>query len=165
MPRGMRKLAVPVSVMEQQGLDVARVRSAVLRNSFFQYVQNFVFVANETQQATIAIQSDAHFLCVMTLYDTNGAAGAGVVPGLLSGGSLVQLTDASGQRFLSSNPVPASALFGTAQRPFVWPFTHLFRANGGITISTTGTTGAAQTVRYVFAGYKVPVGSIPELRL
>lgn len=146
---------------------VPRGLGSITRDAFFQFVQNFAFLGTETQQATIQIQADAHFLCVMTTYDTNLAAAGGFGAGTASqfGGTTVQVTDASSQRFLSSGPVPASALFGTAQRPFVWPFTHLFRANGGITIQATGVIAAAQTVRYVFSGFKVPIGSVPELGL
>jgi hypothetical protein len=137
----------------------------ITRNVFFQYVQNFTFVGVETQQATIQIQADAHFLCMMTAYDTSLAAAGGFGAGTASqfGGTLVALTDASGGRFLSTGPMPASTLFGTAQRPFVWPYTHMFRANGGITIQATGVIAAAQTVRYVFSGFKLPIGDAPEV--
>jgi hypothetical protein len=138
----------------------------ISRNAFFQYSQRFVFVGNETQQQTIQIQADSHFLCMATLYDTNSLVVApfAVGTGAQFGGSLVQLTDVAGQRLLSNNPLPASTLFGSAQRPFVWPFSHLFRANGGITLSVTGINAAsAQTMHYVFAGFKLPIGSVPEL--
>jgi hypothetical protein len=97
------------------------------------------------------------------MYDTNMPAVGGFGAGVNSqfGGSLVQLTDGGNDRVLSNIPLPASTLFGTAQRPFVWPFTHLFRANSPITISTTGIVAAtAQVVRYVFAGYKVKRGTV-----
>jgi hypothetical protein len=140
----------------------------ITRDAFFQYSQRFVFVGNETQQATIQIQADAHFICIDSTYDTNIAAAGGFGAGVASafGGSLVQLTDVSSQRLLSNNPLPASTLFGTAQRPFVWPFSHLFRANGGITLNVTGITAVtAQTMHFVFSGFKVPIGSVPELGL
>lgn len=156
--RSMRKVAQPISVQEGQGLAAQQTTARVLKNNFFEYGQNFIFVANENQQATIPIQSDAHFVCVMTMYDTSAGAGASGGTVLAAGGATVQISDSAQQRFLSSIAIPISALFGTAQRPFVWPWTQLFRANGGINISITGTTGAAQTVRLVFAGYKIPVG-------
>jgi len=142
------------------------VLARVLNNSFYEYAVNFTFVGNEQQQSNIQIQSDAHFSVVMTAYDTNIAATGGFGAGTAAqfGGSLVQLTDVAGQRILSNIAVPASTLFGTAQRPFVWPFTHLFRANSGITVQATGIVAAtAQTVRYAFIGYKVPVGSVAGL--
>ena len=144
----------------------ARALGQIVRDSFFQYVQNFTFtVGTENFQITIPVQADAHFICVATQYDSSLAVGAGGGTVLASGGSLIQLTDTSAQRFLQSAQVPISALFGTAQRPYVWPFTHLFRANGGIGISITGTAAAGQVQRLVFAGFKIPVGSIPELKL
>jgi hypothetical protein len=146
---------------------VRRRLGDVLYDSFFQYAANFPFgvAGTEALTQTIAIQADAHFMCVEGVYDVGTAAG--VVPALLSGGALVQLTDGGSQRALSNIAVPVSTLFGTAQRPFVWPFTHLFRANTSIGINAVG-IGAAMigiTMRLVFCGFKVPIGSVPELKL
>ncbi len=134
---------------------------SIVRNSFFTYIQNVSFTANETQSFTIQMQADAHFMLVTTTAAAQTAAGAALT--IPDGGSLIQLRDTSGQRLLSSGPVPLANLFGTAQRPFVLPYTHIFRAGGGITIDATGTTGAAQTLRLAFQGYKVPIGSVPWL--
>lgn len=135
---------------------VPQATGNVVFNDMFQYAVNFTFVGNENQQQTIAIQSDADFICILSSFDTNVAPG---VAGAAFGGSLVQLTDLSSNRALSSIPVPASSLFGTAQRPFWWPYTHLFRRNGGIVVSASGVAAAtAQTVRYVFGGYKMRPG-------
>lgn len=132
---------------------------SIVRNSFFTYVQNITFTANETQSFTIQIQTDAHFMLVTTAATFQTAAAAAIANP--DGGSLYQLRDSSGQRLLSSGPVALNNLFGTAQRPFVLPYTHIFRAGGGIGIDATGATGAAQTVRLAFHGYKVPIGSVP----
>jgi hypothetical protein len=146
---------------------VRRRLGDILYDSFFQYVQNFTYtVGTEALTAVVPIQSDAHFLCVETVYDLGTATG--VVPAALSGGALIILTDGGSQRQLSSAQVPVSALFGTAQRPFVWPFTHLFRANSSIGIVATGSSAALMagiTMRLVFCGFKVPKGSVPELDL
>jgi hypothetical protein len=127
--------------------------------SYFEYVTApFVFVANENQQQQIQIQYDSHFLWVHAMYDSTantgqiGSGGATVA----NGGSLVQITDGKGPWQLSNGFVPVSNLFGTAQRPYVLPWTHVFIANSFIGVSLTGTTGAAQTVRLVFGGYKIP---------
>jgi hypothetical protein len=147
--------------------------AAIVRDSVFQYSSNpLTFtVGTENIQQVIPIQADAHFLCVMTMYDstlivpgTGALTGAGF-PVALNGGALILLTDASAQRDLQSAQVPISTIFGTAQRPYVWPFTHAFRANGGIKFSITGAgvSLAGQIIRLVFAGFKVPIGQVPEL--
>jgi hypothetical protein len=147
---------MPVGVRAGHPGLIPQAMGNVVFNDMFQYAVNFTFVGNENLQTTIPIQADADFLCMLTTYDTNVAAG---VAGAAFGGSLVQITDLASNRALSNIPVPASSLFGTAQRPFWWPFTHLFRRNGGIVVSATGIAAAtAQTVRYVFAGYKQPPG-------
>lgn len=147
----------------------------ITRDAFFQYAITFgvapllFTVGTESFQLTVPIQSDAHFICVMSEYDNSLAAATNNngLAGLIGGGALVLLTDASAQRQLASAAVPVNTLFGTAQRPFVWPFTHLFRANGGITVNITGTSvaGAGQVVRLIFSGFKIPIGSVPELGL
>jgi hypothetical protein len=154
---------------------IRRKLGDILFDSFFQYAINFVYTTgSEALQGTIPIQADAHFLCVETVYDMQlttvpafASTGIGVLPALAAGGYLVQLTDGGTQRFLSNIQLPASTLFGTAQRPFVWPFTHLFKANTSIGVASTGigTPVALTTVRYVFAGFKIPLNSVPELGL
>lgn len=157
----------------KQGSQIAgRNLGSVIRDSFFQYAVNITFGAAGTDNQTpvIPIQSDAHFLCINTMMSNSAAIG---VPGInvLHGGAIVQLTDGGSQRLLSLIPVPANCLFGTAQDPYIWPFTHLFRANTFIGVSATGSvTGAAPgmnnaNLRLVFAGFKVAIGSFPELGL
>jgi len=148
------------NVMTQPGAAPGPLGS-IVRNSFFTYIQNISFTANETQNFTIQIQTDAHFMLIMTSATAQTAAGAAITQP--DGGSTYQLRDSSGQRLLSSGPVALNNLFGTAQRPFVLPYTHIFRAGGGVSIDATGATGAAQTVRLSFHGFKVPIGDVPWL--
>lgn len=144
----------------------------VFIDSSFQYgiaMGGAAFVTGlETLVGTIPIQSDANFLCVHTVYDP------GVLDGdtdprntLLQGGVLVTITDGATQRDLSNIPIPVNCLFGSAQQPYMWPLTHLFRANTPIGIRITGTAVAmiGITVRLVFGGFKVPVGSVPDTNL
>jgi len=141
-------------------------------DSFFQYAINFAYVTGiEALTGTIPIQSDAHFLCTETMYDlaltavpVYALATIAVTPQLGSGGFLVQLTDGGTQRAMQNIAIPASALFGSAQRPFVWPFQHVFKANTSIGILSTGVSAAQNaltTVRYVFTGFKIPIGTAP----
>ena len=158
------------------GTLIRRKLGDILFDSFFQYAINFAYVTGvEALQGVIQIQTDAHFLCVETVYDLAltavpaiVATGLGVVPQAGSGGCLVQLTDGGTQRQLSNILVPASTLFGTSQRPFVWPFTHLFKAGASIGIASTGVSAALMantTVRYVFCGFKIPINTAQDLGL
>lgn len=144
----------------------------VFIDTFQQYgvaVGGAAFVTGlETLPATIPIQSDANFLCVHTLYDP-GIVDADTDPRftLLQGGVLVTITDGATQRALSNIPIPVNCLFGQATMPYMWPLTHLFRANTPIGIQVTGTAAAMIniTVRLIFGGFKVPVGSVPGTNL
>jgi len=154
---------------------VRRKLGDILFDSFFEYGIVFTYTTGlEARIGTIPIQSDAHFMCVESMYDMHltdvpafASTGIGVLPALAAGGYLVQLTDGGTQRAMSNIFVPASTLFGSAQRPFVWPFTHLFKANTSIGVAATGigTPVALTTARFVFAGFKIPLGSVPELGL
>jgi len=160
------------SIAGRGGAD--RVLGAIWRDAFFEYTSApllFGGAGTDNFTQTIQVQVDAHFLCVVTMYDntlivpgTGALTGAGF-PVSVNGGALIKLTDASSQRDLQSAQVPINTLFGTAQRPFVWPFTHAFRAGGGIGFNITG-SGATQangTIRLVFGGFKIPVGKVLEL--
>ena len=132
----------------------------ILYDSFFQYAVNITFGTGlDTITGTIPIQNDANFLAVHSMYET-GLANAGVLL-LVNGGMLVQLTDGGSNRILSNIPVPATTLFGTAQRPYMWPMTHLFKANSLIGFQVTGLAAALAgiTARFVIGGFKVPVAS------
>jgi hypothetical protein len=164
----------------QGNRESGRNLGSVIRDSFFQYAVNITFGAGgvDNQTPVIPIQSDAHFLCVQTMMSNQsavGASGAGVgtpYVDILHGGAIVQLTDGGSQRLLSLIPVPANCLFGSAKEPYIWPFTHLFRANTFIGVSATGSVAGAPGVgmtgmnlRLVFAGFKVAIGSFPDLGL
>lgn len=155
-------------------IEVRRVRRKlgdVGLDSFFQYGINFAFtVGTEALPGNIPIQSDAHFMCQETVYDlalTSGAASVGVVPAQISGGALIQITDGATQRAMQNIQIPISTFAGSAQRPFVWPFTHLFKANTSISLLVTGTSVAMAlvTLRLVFVGFKVPFGTATEYGL
>jgi hypothetical protein len=144
----------------------------ILWDSMFHYAINLggagFGTGLETIAGTIPIQSDANFLCVHSMYETGvpTATNATRVT-LLNGGVVVQLTDGASQRALSNIPIPADTLFGSAERPYLWPLTHLFRANTSIGIQITGQGAAVVglTFRFVFGGFKVKVGSVPGTNL
>lgn len=139
----------------------ARSVSDVRRDQFYQYAATFTFVTGlETFGVNIQILNDAHFMCVSTSYSNSLEVGGPQVV-ILNGGGTVQITDGSG-RLLSNQLVPINTLFGTAREPFIWPFTHPFRANGyiGIQITGAGAVMAGGVVRLVFNGFKVPPSAI-----
>jgi hypothetical protein len=164
-----------------QGSQIAgRNLGNVIRDSIFLYAVNITFGAGgvDNQTPVIPIQSDAHFLCVQTMMSNSSAVGNSVANtatshvDILHGGAIVQLTDGGSQRLLSLIPVPANCLFGSAKEPYIWPFTHLFRANTFIGVNATGSVAGAAGIgmnnanlRLVFAGFKVPIGSFPEIGL
>jgi hypothetical protein len=133
----------------------------IIYDEVFQYstVMSFT-VALGTLVTTIPIQSDAHFIWVAGVMNSNAASGAGTFQGagVNRGGALIQVTDGSTNRQLSNVQVPANCLFGSAQRPFVLPLRKLFKANSPIGINATDTTNTTtQVIDFVFCGFKVPL--------
>ena len=141
----------------------------VFIDSFFQYsitMGGAGFVTGlETLVGTIPIQTDADFVCVHSMYETGvpTATNATRVT-LLNGGVLVKLTDGATQRDMTNlvGGVPADCLFGSAERPYMWPLTHLFRANTPISFQITGqgATVIGLSFRFVLGGFKVPAGTL-----
>lgn len=136
-------------------------------DEFFEYILTLDLTANQNRVTSIVVQADAHFVIVSSYINSSVATGAGTFMGACvnRGGSLVQLKDLGSGRDMSSAQVPANCLFGTAQRPYVWPLRRLIRANTGIQFNVTDTTGGAQTVDYVLGGFKIPLGSAQEFGL
>lgn len=134
----------------------------IIYDDYFLYETSITFdVALGNKIVNIPIQSDAHFIWVAGIMNTNAATttssfqGAGVN----RGGCMIQITDGATNRQLSNVPVPANTQFGSAQRPFVLPLRKLFKANSPININATDTTNTtSQIVDLVFAGFKVPLG-------
>ena len=145
----------------------------VFIDSFFQYsitMGGAGFVTGlETLVGTIPIQTDADFVCVHSMYETGvpTATNATRVT-LLNGGVLVKLTDGATQRDMTNlvGGVPADCLFGSAERPYMWPLTHLFRANTPISFQITGqgATVIGLSFRFVLGGFKVPAGTLQTSR-
>ena len=132
---------------------------AIIAEDFFQYAIVFAFVTGlENFNTVIPVQSDAHFVCTSTMFDSTLVApyATAVVAGG-NGGALIQLIDGATTRALSNIQVPINTLFGTAREPYIWPKQHTFKANAPIGINITGTSGAAMTIRLTFAGIKIPV--------
>jgi hypothetical protein len=147
----------------------------VFIDSFFQYTITMggaAFASGlETLVGTIPIQTDADFICVHSMYTDSqiatGLAAAPAVGAMLNGGVLVKLTDGATQRDLTNliAGVPVTSLFGSAQRPYMWPLTHLFKANTPITFQITGQgvgppTVIGVTFRFVLGGFKIPANTL-----
>lgn len=144
--------------------------SSLYANAVFWYAANFAFTTgSETLTVNIPIQSDAHFMCLQSMGDNSAAVNTTgqTLPTILQGGGVVLLQDGAAQRFLTSIAVPLSSVFGNAREPYIWPMTHIFRANGfiGVQITGAGATMASSTFRAVFAGIKIPINSRPDLGL
>lgn len=139
----------------------------VTRDIFFQYSVTVTFSAAGTDTFTpvIQIQNDADFICVQTMYSNSAEIGNAVATTatpflrVLHGGALVQFTDGSTQRFLQNIQVPLSSVAGNAWEPYIWPFTHKFRAGGfiGLNITGVGAVMNSANLRITFGGFKVPV--------
>lgn len=164
MARNIRSAGAPPLIMG--GL------SALYMDAIFWYGSLALFDGTglNTVTANIPIQSDAHFMCVMAMVDNSAVINTSAntaVPTILQGGGTVILQDGASQRNLNNIALPVSTFFGNGREPYVWPFTHVFRANGFIGVQVAGAAAsmANQTLRFTFGGIKIPIGSRPDLGL
>jgi len=137
----------------------------VIHDLPFQYAINITFITGvDTIAGTIPIQSDAHFLCTHAMYESGLSPTAMLAQP--NGGALVLISDTD-QKPLQFIPVPVTSIFGTAQRPYIWPMTKLFRANGIIPFAVTGLNAAFAGIvmRFVLGGFKVPINTAPAYGL
>jgi hypothetical protein len=152
----------------------ARGLGNILFDEFFTYSIVLTWTTGaENLQQVIPIQSDAHFVCMVSTYtnshEVGNMAATTSTPyvNIWNGGAVVQLTDGGNQHFLSNIQVPVNSIFGTGQLPFIWPLTHLFRANTPLAINITGMGAAApfagQVIQLNFHGMKIPLAHAQQL--
>lgn len=120
---------------------------------FFTYSANFLpLAASGTATVDIAIQNDSDFLIVAATRVVSSEDNATEVtfPPLL-----VTIVDSSSGRQLMDRAVHIENLFGSAQRPSVWPSPKLIRAAGTLSTTCQNLTATARNVRISYLGFKV----------
>lgn len=69
---------------------------------------------------------------------------------------LCRIYDSSSGSYMTDQPTPISAQFGTGQQAFVWLYrSNLWFPGGQLTVDLTNNMAAAQDVRLAFVGFKV----------
>lgn len=130
----------------------------------FTYTINFASLgASATASANFLVQNDSAFVITQTTYlitDTSDVAvaelqpfGSGLTTGLV--GVLVTLSDTGSGRNLMDAGVPIDGLFGTAQRPYVWPYPKILDPSSTFSTQLQNLVATARRVRLAFHGYKV----------
>ena len=126
---------------------------------FFIYEQDFVPLgASATTVGNIQIQADSHFLAVAgvaLVTDVTNTTVLNSESNANSSGILVLVTDVGSGMPLSTTGVPLESLFGTAQRPAVWPIPKLFRAAGNIATQVQNFIATARNVRLSYWGIRI----------
>jgi len=130
--------------------------------TFFIYEQDFVtptqLGASATTVGNIQIQDDSHFLAVAGVALETDVANTTVVnseSNANASGVLVLVTDVGSGAPLSQVPVPLDNMFGTAQRPAVWPMPKLFRRGGTIATQVQNLIATARHLRISYWGIRI----------
>lgn len=138
-----------------------------VEKTFFVYEQDFLPLgASATTFGNIQIQQDSHFLAVAGVALVTNTTDTTVInseSNATMSSKLVLITDVGPGMPLSNVPVPLENMFGTAQRPAVWPIPKLFRAGGTIGTQIQNLIATAHNVRISFWGiriyYNMPLGT------
>jgi hypothetical protein len=127
--------------------------------TFFIYEQDFIPLgANATTTGTIQIQDDSHFLAVAgvaLVVDVTNTTVLNSESNANASGIQVQVFDVASGAPLSQTPVPLDNMYGTAQRPAVWPLPKLFRASSSIATQAQNLLGTARNVRLSYWGIRI----------
>jgi len=127
--------------------------------TFFVYEQDFLpLSASTTTVGNVQVQNDSHFLCVAGIAletDTTNTTVVNSESNANASGVLVLVTDVGAGAPLSSTPIPLDNLFGTAQRPAVWPLPKLFRAGGTIATQVQNLLATARNLRLSYWGIRL----------
>lgn len=124
----------------------------------FTYNINFLAIASgATVTGTANIQNDSYFVVVEQMADIwDSATGNTTNTQPNAAPMLVQLVDTSSGRFQMDQATPIAALFGNAERPFVYlARAQVYRPGGQIQMTLTNNMAASQNVRCSFVGFKV----------
>lgn len=109
--------------------------------------------ATTTTTQSANIQNDADFVWThASMIVTNAAGTTFTAPQDVA--CLIEIKDAAAGRDLQDSQTHLSALFGTAQNPFILPFPKIFRAGGQIAVKLQNQTAGALVVRLAFHGFK-----------
>lgn len=127
--------------------------------TFFVYEQDFVPLnASQTTVGNIQIQNDSHFLVVAgvaLVTDVTNTTVINAESNANASGKLLLITDVGAGAPLSQVPIPLENMFGTAQRPAVWPIPKLFRKGGTIATQIQNLIATAHNVRLSFWGIRI----------
>ena len=133
-----------------------------VEKTFFIYEQDFVtplqLAASATTVGNIQLQDDSHFLAVAgvaLLTDTTNTTVVNSESNANASGVLVLITDVGSGSQLSQVPVPLDSIFGTAQRPAVWPMPKLFRKGGTIATQVQNLLATARHLRISYWGIRI----------
>jgi len=110
------------------------------------------------QAFPITVESNAHFvICNSTMVVTDQAGPpANLVPAPLVQCQLQQ--SGSGRGFMpASTAVMIGNIFGTGQRPYIWPSAKLVQANSVFSVTLTNLTALALNLYLAFNGFAVMV--------
>ena len=140
---------------------------------YFAYSMDIDLGVSTTAQGQFLVQNDSAFAIISTsfLITTQADAaiaefqpfGSGLTTGLVP--AVISLTDSGSGRQLSDAQIPIDTLFGTAQRPFVWPRPKLLSPATTFQSSLLNLSATAMTVRLAFQGYKIFGEDLDALRI
>jgi hypothetical protein len=135
---------------------VRAFREGKITLDFFTYTADFLpITAGASSQVDIAITADSDFLILYSSAWITDTASPPVTVATTSANLTVTLRDTGSGRALSSNAVPVSSMFGTAQLPHIWVQPKLIGAASTFSVICNSLDTVSRNARFAFMGAKI----------
>lgn len=176
-PQNQNQLPLPARLNHA---DVDKVIQAIVNKlrtpsgmtfDYFAYSIIIDLDASATAQGQFLVQNDSAFAITTTCYVATSQVNAAIIDlqpfgsGLDEGitDATILLTDTGSGRQLSDARLAIDTLFGTAQRPFIWPRPKLLPPASTFQVSLQNLQAVDMRLRLTFHGYKIFGMNIQQL--
>lgn len=130
--------------------------SSILKDFFIYEVDFSALAFGSSATGNINIQADSDFELQKLCYFADIAAAAQTDDTRVIPLVTINITDSGSGRFLSSDAVPVTSIFGTGQIPFILPTPKIFDARATISIEVANFSAATTyNLRLSFIGAKI----------
>ena len=129
----------------------------VVFKDFYVYQERFADLqSGQSATGNVNIQADSDFMLQKLTVFASIAGAAQTDSNRVIPLVTIQVTDSGSGRNLFEEAIPASAIFGTGELPFILPTPKLFAARSTITVNVSNFSAATDyRLDFSFIGYKV----------
>lgn len=106
--------------------------------------------SDATATRNFAVEASVDFVIRYTMQQTETGGAVVAIPRVLA-----QLRDPGAGRTLMNAPTALGNIFGSGQRPFIWPEPRVVKGGGNFASILTDFSSAANRINLCYAGFKI----------